>query len=82
MIVISTSNVKLTYGIDVILESVTLHINEGDKVALIGANGAGKTTLFKILTKEITSHEGEVFIDKAKTLGYLSFKILSKWRRK
>ncbi len=72
MIVISTSNVKLTYGIDVILESVTLHINEGDKVALIGANGAGKTTLFKILTKEITSHEGEVFIDKAKTLGYLS----------
>lgn len=72
MIVMSTNNIKLAYGIDVILESVTLHINEGDKVALIGANGAGKTTLFKILTKEITSHEGEVFIDKGKTIGYLS----------
>ncbi len=72
MIVISTTNVKLSYGIDVILESVTLHINEGDKVALIGANGAGKTTLFKILTKEITSHDGEVFIDRGKTIGYLS----------
>ncbi len=72
MIVMSTNNVKLAYGIDVILESVTLHINEGDKVALIGANGAGKTTLFRILTKEITSHDGEVFIDKGKSVGYLS----------
>ncbi|HSR03338.1 MAG TPA: ABC-F family ATP-binding cassette domain-containing protein [Proteiniclasticum sp.] len=72
MIVISTNNVKLSYGIDVILKSISLSINEGDKVALIGANGAGKTSLFKILTKEIKEYEGEVFIDKSKTLGYLS----------
>lgn len=72
MIVISTNNVKLSYGIDVILKSISISINEGDKVALIGANGAGKTSLFKILTKEIKEHEGEVFIDKSKTLGYLS----------
>ena len=72
MIVISTNNVKLSYGIDVILKSISISINEGDKVALIGANGAGKTSLFKILTKEIKEYEGEVFIDKSKTLGYLS----------
>ncbi len=72
MIVISTNNVKLSYGIDVILKSISLSINEGDKVALIGANGAGKSSLFKILTKEIKEFEGDVFIDKTKTLGYLS----------
>lgn len=72
MIVISANNVKLSYGIDVILKSVNMSINEGDKVALIGANGAGKSSLFKILTKEITEYQGEVFIDKNKTLGYLS----------
>lgn len=72
MIVISANNVKLSYGIDVILKSISLSINEGDKVALIGANGAGKSSLFKILTKEIKEYEGDVFIDKTKTLGYLS----------
>ena len=69
MIVISTNDVKLSYGIDVILKTVTMNINEGDKVALIGANGAGKSTLFKILTREIKEDSGEVYIDKSKTLG-------------
>lgn len=72
MIVISTNDVKLSYGVDVILKTVTMNINEGDKVALIGANGAGKSTLFKILTREIKEDSGEVYIDKSKTLGYLS----------
>ena len=74
MIVLSTKDIQLSYGIDVILKSITLNINEGDKVALIGENGAGKSSLFKILTKEITEYEGDVFIDKTKTLGYLSQK--------
>ena len=72
MIVLSTRDIKLSYGIDVILKSVSFSIQEGDKVALIGANGAGKSSLFKILTKEITEYEGEVFLDRQKSLGYLS----------
>ncbi len=72
MIVLSTRDIKLSYGIDVILKSVSFSIQEGDKVALIGANGAGKSSLFKILTKEISGYEGEVFLDRQKSLGYLS----------
>ena len=72
MIVLSTRDIKLSYGIDVILKSVSFSIQEGEKVALIGANGAGKSSLFKILTKEITEYEGEVFLDRQKSLGYLS----------
>ena len=37
------------YGIDVILEKITFHIEEREKAAIVGVNGAGKTTLFKFL---------------------------------
>ena len=49
MIVLSCKNISKSYGIDEILKDVTLSINEGDKVGLIGPNGEGKSTLFKIL---------------------------------
>lgn len=72
MIILSCKNVCKSYGIDVILKDITFNINEGDKVGLIGANGAGKSTLFKILTGELQQDSGEVYIDKSKTVGYLS----------
>ncbi|WP_271811613.1 ribosomal protection-like ABC-F family protein [Clostridium beijerinckii] len=72
MIVLSCKNICKSYGINTILKDVTFSINEGDKVGIIGSNGEGKTTLFKILSKEITQDDGEVFIDKNKSLGYLA----------
>ena len=72
MIVLSCKNISKSYGIDEILKDVTVSFNEGDKVGIIGANGEGKSTLFKILSKQIPYDDGEVFIDKNKTLGYLS----------
>ena len=50
------------YGIDVILEKITFHIEEREKAAIVGVNGAGKTTLFKVLT-------GEISADMLKDLG-------------
>ncbi|WP_244834756.1 ribosomal protection-like ABC-F family protein [Clostridium sp. BJN0001] len=72
MIVLSCKDISKSYGIDTILEDITFSINEGDKVGIIGANGEGKTTLFKIISKKISQDGGEVFIDRNKTLGYLS----------
>ena len=72
MIVLSCKNISKSYGIDEILKDVNISINEGDKIGLIGANGEGKSTLFKILSKQLTYDSGEIFIDKNKTLGYLS----------
>ncbi len=72
MIVLSCKDIYKSYGIRDVLKNITLSINEGDKVGIIGANGEGKSTLFKILTKEISQDSGEVFIDKTKSLGYLS----------
>ena len=72
MIVLSCKNISKSYGIDEILKDVTISINEGDKIGIIGANGEGKSTLFKILSKQLSYDNGEIFIDKNKTLGYLS----------
>lgn len=72
MIILSCKNIHKSYGEDVILNNVTFNINEGDKVGLIGPNGAGKSTLFKILTGELEQDGGDLYIDKAKTTGYLA----------
>ena len=72
MIVLSCKDIHKSYGIDVILDKITLSINEGERIGFIGANGAGKSTLFKILTSQLDHDAGELFIDKNKKLGYLS----------
>lgn len=72
MIVLSCRNITKSFGIDEILKDITFNINEGDKIGLIGPNGEGKSTLFKILTKTLDFDGGDLFIDKNKTLGYLS----------
>ncbi|MGG7096352.1 ribosomal protection-like ABC-F family protein [Clostridium sardiniense] len=72
MIVLSCRNIKKSYGIQEVLKDVTISINEGDKVGLIGPNGEGKSTLFKILSKNLTPDSGDIFVDKNKTIGYLS----------
>jgi ABC-2 type transport system ATP-binding protein len=45
-----------------VLDGLTLSIEEGDRVALVGANGAGKTTLIRCLLGEYT-YEGMLSVD-------------------
>ncbi|AZV58418.1 ribosomal protection-like ABC-F family protein [Clostridium sp. AWRP] len=72
MVVLSCNNIHKSYGVEIILENITFNINDGEKVGLIGPNGAGKSTLFNILTGKINYDSGNLFIDKAKTVGYLT----------
>ncbi len=71
MIILSASEIGKSYGTDVILENISFHINEGDKVGIIGVNGAGKSTLLNILTGELSQDTGSFFIAKDTTVGYL-----------
>ena len=54
-----------------LFSDVTFHINEMERVALVGSNGAGKTTLLRIIAGELTADAGEIITAKDKTLGYL-----------
>ena len=71
MIVVSARDLTKAYGTDVILEKVSFHINQGDRVGIIGINGAGKTTLLRMLTGELPYEEGDCFISSDLRIGYL-----------
>lgn len=56
--VFDLSNVSFSYLQNKILKDVSLKINKGDKVAIIGRSGSGKTTLFKLLNGLYEPDEG------------------------
>ena len=70
--ILSVSNIDKAFGDNVVLSGITFHVNEHEKVALIGRNGAGKTTLFRIIMNEMTPDKGSVTIAKDARIGYLS----------
>ena len=74
MIVLSAKDITKSYGVDVILDKISFHINEGDRVGIVGANGAGKTTLLNILSGELQADEGQFFLSQSSTIGYLKQK--------
>lgn len=71
MIALSTQDICLSFGTDVILKDVSFAINDGDRVGIIGVNGAGKTSLFRVITGEYSPDSGAVYIQKGHTVGIL-----------
>ncbi len=72
MVILSASNLSLSFGENKILDGVSFSVNEGDKLGIIGSNGAGKTTLFRLLLSELAPDGGQVYLAKGKSVGYLS----------
>ena len=60
--IIRFDNVNVSYGAIQALQGVSLRVEEGAIVALIGANGAGKTTLLNALTGVVHVKEGGIFL--------------------
>lgn len=57
-------NVEVNYGAIAALKGVTLEVNQGEIVTLIGANGAGKSTLLKTISGLVKPKSGKIqFID-------------------
>lgn len=55
---LEVQNLSKAFGRQTVLDQVSFHVSEGQKIALIGRNGAGKSTLLKILTGELSADEG------------------------
>lgn len=70
--ILACNNISKSFGTTPILKDVSFHVNDREKVAIVGINGAGKSTLFKIIMGEITSDSGEVIFQKGTTIGYLA----------
>jgi len=65
-----------TFSGNLLFEHVSIEVNSGEKIALIGQNGTGKSTLVKMILGEILPDEGEIFLNRQATIGYLSQSVL------
>ena len=72
MNLITLDKISKSYSEKILLDNVTLNINEGDKIGLIGLNGAGKSTLLKIVAGKDEFFSGEVTKSKDLRIEYLS----------
>jgi len=68
---ISIKNISKQYSTRDLFVDVSFDVQAGEKVGLVGRNGHGKTTLFRIITGEEEPDEGEVFMPKNYSIGYL-----------
>ena len=70
-LMLSANELTLSYGNQRLLEGITLAVNEGEKVGLVGRNGCGKTSLLKILAGVERADTGELSIQRGLRVGYL-----------
>ena len=72
IMLLACQNISKAFGTKEILRDVNFHINEKEKIAIVGINGSGKTTLLKIIMGEETADNGQIVLAKDTTIGYLS----------
>ena len=70
--ILACQNISKSFGDAEILKSINFHIEEHDKLAIVGVNGAGKTTLLRIILGEEEPDTGGVVRARDIRVGYLS----------
>jgi len=69
--ILACSHINKAFLGNVVLDDITFHIEEKDKLALIGINGSGKTTLLRIIANKLEADSGEIIKNKDCSIGYL-----------
>jgi len=71
MNLLTVENLAKSYGERVLFEQVTLSINSGEKIGLIGVNGTGKSTFLRVLTGNEPADSGKIMIASGVRIEYL-----------
>lgn len=70
--IIQCQNVQKYHGAQLVLNSITFELREGEKIGLIGRNGCGKSTLFHLLHGGERPDQGQISIRKGSIVGMLA----------
>lgn len=65
------TGISLTFGGDPVFENLSLTVQQGDRVALVGRNGSGKSTLMKVMAGLVEPDRGEVVLNAGSHVGYM-----------
>ena len=71
MALISLQDVSISFGGPLVLDQVTLHIEQGERACLLGRNGEGKSTLLQLISGDLVPDHGEVLRQQGLRVGYL-----------
>lgn len=63
MPLIRLNQIEFSIGTQMLLDKVSLSLEKGDRLGLLGRNGAGKSTLLRILSGELLPEDGERWVD-------------------
>ncbi|MDT8396385.1 MAG: ABC-F family ATP-binding cassette domain-containing protein [bacterium] len=64
-------NLSKSYGTQALFEGVTVNINRGERVGLVGRNGHGKTTFLRLIAGEETPDSGIITAPRGYRIGHL-----------
>ncbi|MCP4197929.1 MAG: ATP-binding cassette domain-containing protein [Proteobacteria bacterium] len=71
MSLVSLRNIHLAFGGLQLFDDVSLQIDSGERICLLGRNGTGKSTLLKMVSREMSPDEGEVQYRQGLKMGRL-----------
>ena len=77
MAMLSVDNINVYYGAIHAVKDVSLHVNEGEIVTLIGANGAGKTTTLQTISGLLHARSGSITFQDQNIGGIPAHKLVS-----
>src|SRR5512145_2855098 len=69
--ILDVKHITVRYNGRVVLEDITFHLHEGERIAVVGPNGAGKSTLFKVISGVLSPSTGEVNIFGSRPRGHI-----------
>jgi len=72
---LSIEDIHVYYGFSYVLQGVSLEIDQGEAVVLLGRNGAGKTTTFKSIMGFLPPKTGKILFDGVNICGMAPFQI-------
>jgi zinc transport system ATP-binding protein len=75
MNLVSVENLSIRYGANTVLSHVTLNIDAGEIVTIVGPNGSGKTSLLRAIIGAVRPHKGQVTRGEGVRLGYVPQKL-------
>ena len=71
MSLIAVSNLTVTYGANTVLKNVSLTLEPGEIVTIVGPNGSGKTSLFRAIIGATEVAEGDISLQPGLKIGYV-----------
>ena len=72
--ILRTEHLYKKYGKRMVVNDVSIHVEQGEIVGLLGPNGAGKTTTFYMATGLITPNSGKIFLNDVDITKYPVYK--------